>query len=340
MEKRFIILFLTGFFIAGFCSGQKTESDTQKGYTFTMVKQLKATPVKNQHRSGTCWSFASISLIESEMLRMGKAITDLSEMYVVRKSYMDKARRYVRMHGKFNFTSGGAANDAFDVIKKYGMLPEEVYPGLLLREDDHIHGEMDCLLNAMVQAVIKNKNKRLSRQWQKAFKGALDAYLGEVPEKFTYQGKKYTPQSFAENAVSINPDDYVMITSFTHHPFYEHFIIELPDNWSWEEACNVKLEELTETIDHAINNGFSVVWATDVSEKGFSWDNGIAVVPEMEFPETAGMEKEKWDDMSDNEKKKLIYSFENVVIEKNITQEIRQEEFDNYQTTDDYRKNC
>jgi bleomycin hydrolase len=314
---------------------QDTEKKADSGYRFTVVKQLPATSVKNQYRSGTCWSFSGIAFLESELLRMGKDTFDLSEMFVVRKAYEDKATMYIRFNGKHNFGGGGAAHDVTDVLAKYGMVPEEVYSGKVIGEDNHIHGEMDAVLDADVNAVLKNDNKKLTPVWHNGFDGLLDAYLGAVPEKFTYKGKEYTPQTFAQ-MLGLNADDYVEITSYIHHPFWQPFIIEIPDNWALGNVYNVPLEDLTRIIDNSIEKGYTVVWGSDVSEKGFSWKNGVAVVPDKKAPEFAGMESEKWSKMSDADKEKLLYKFDKPVPERTITQEIRQKEFDNYQTTDDH----
>jgi bleomycin hydrolase len=300
-----------------------------------MVKQLPATSVKNQYRSGTCWSYSAISFLESELLRLGKDTFDFSEMFCVRSCYEDKAGMYVRYHGNKAFGSGGAAHDVTYVFKNYGIVPEEVYNGLVIGETKPIHGEMDAVLKGYLESVTKNANKQLTPVWFKGFIGILDAYLGSVPEKFRYKGKEYTSKSFQES-LGLNLDDYVELTSFSHHPFYSKFILELEDNWLMDEVYNLPLDEMMQVIDNSIMNGYTVVWGSDVSEKGFSWKTGVAVVPEKATQETAGLEKDKWEKLSDNEKDKLLYKFEKPIPEKVITQEMRQLEFDNYQTTDDH----
>ena len=319
-------------------SQDKTEKKEEKkdtGYVFTLVKQLPATSVKNQYHSGTCWSYSAISFLESELLRKGKDTFDLSEMYCVRECYSDKATEYVRFYGKHNFGGGGAAHDVTYVLKNYGMLPNEAYSGLVIGDDKPVHGEMDAVLEADVNAVVKNPNKKLTPVWHVGFNGLLDAYLGKVPDKFTYKNKEYTPKSFAD-MLDLNTDDYVELTSYTHHPFYSQFILEVPDNWLMDEVYNVPLEDLMRVIDNSIDNGYTVVWGADVSEKGFSWKNGVAIVPDRNAAEFPGVEKEKWAKMTDDEKDKLLYKFDKPVPEKKITQEMRQKEFDNYQTTDDH----
>ena len=338
MKKKFLSVLLTACLLVLLSvdlKAQDKEPDTSDAYQFQVVKEVPVTGVKNQYRSGTCWSFASLSFIEAELLRMDKGEYDLSEMFVVWHTYADKAERYIRFHGKINFGGGGAFHDITYVMKNYGMVPEEVYDGKVIGEENHVHGEFDEVLKGYVDAVLKNKNKKLTPVWFEGYKGILDAYLGEYPEQFTYKGKKYTPKSFADE-LGINPDDYVEIGSFTHHPFYSKFIIEIPDNWLLEEIYNVPLDEMMEIIDNAINNGYSVAWGSDVSEKGFSWKNGVAIVPDEELSDLTGTEKEKWEKLTDKEKNKSLYSFEKIVEEKKITQEMRQLEFDNWLTTDDH----
>jgi bleomycin hydrolase len=327
----FAILMLIPFFLVS-----QEDSLKKQGYQFTLVKEVKTTPVKNQHRSGTCWSFATAAFIESELLKMGKPVLDISEMFVVRKVYEEKADRYVRMHGNTTFAGGGALNDVIDVIGKYGIITEEAYPGLQYGTKGHVHGEIDKVLKAYVDAIITNPNKELSSAWKAGFNGILDAYFGAVPDKFTHDGKIMTPKEFAKNHVPINPTDYAYLTSFTHHPFYSKFIVEVPDNWSWKTFLNVPMNEMIEIMDNALNNGFSISWAADVSEKGFSWKNGLAIVPETEVEELSGSERLRWESLTKEERQKQMFSFDNPVPEKVITQELRQKEFDNFKTTDDH----
>jgi len=335
--KSIYTLSLTIVFLFMLSAGysQDAEKKSDSGYVFTMVKQLPATSVKNQYRSGTCWSYSAISFLESELLRNGKDTFDLSEMFCVRTCYSDKASMYIRFNGKHNFGGGGAAHDVISVWKKYGMVPNEVYSGMTINEPNPVHGEMDAVLSATVDAVLKNPNKKLTPVWHQGFEGLLDAYLGKVPEKFTYKGTEYTPVSFA-GMLGLNPDDYVEISSYTHHPFYSQFIIEIPDNWEMGQVYNVPIDDLIRVIDNSVENGYTVVWGADISEKGFSWKNGVAVVPDKNAPEVAGMESAKWSKMSDADKDKLLYKFDKPMPEKKITQEMRQVEFDNYQTADDH----
>ena len=315
---------------------EKDKKDEKiEAYVFTTIGEVPSTPVKNQYRSGTCWSFSGLGLIESDLLREGKDPVDLSEMFVVRNCYSDKAKKYVRFHGNLNFAGGGGFSDVIYVLDNYGIVPEEVYDGKEIGEENHVHGEMDIILKTYTDAVIKNKNKKISPVWHNGFNGILDAYLGEYPETFTYEGIEYTPKSYAES-LGINPDDYVELTSYTHHPFYEAFIMEIPDNWMYNETYNLPIDELMEVFNNAIEEGYPIAWGADVSEKGFSWKNGVAIVPEEDLTDLQGTEKEKWEKLTAKEKKKSLYSFEKPVKEKEITQEMRQEAFDNYQTTDDH----
>jgi len=306
-----------------------------EGYNFKLIKDHQATSPKNQYRSSTCWSFSVISMLESELIRTGKGETDLSEMFIVRYVYDEKAKKYVRLHGNLNFAGGGFGHDVLHVIDTYGITPESVYSGLSMGEENHVHNEMDEVLKGNVEDVVKNKNKKLTPNWHNAFVNLLESYLGVVPEKFEYEGKEYTPKSYAAS-LGLDMDDYIEISSFTHHPFYEPFILEVPDNWAWGTAWNLPLDEMVEVIYNALDEGYTVVWSSDISDKGFSWSKGVAVVPDVELEDQAGTEREKWEELTDTEKQKMMYSFRGPVPEKHITQEMRQTGFDNYSTTDDH----
>jgi bleomycin hydrolase len=230
---------------------------------------------------------------------------------------------------------GGAFHDVSDMIREYGIVPEEVYPGTLEGEAGHVHGEMDFVFKSYLDAVIANKNKKLSPVWHKGFNSLLDAYLGEYPDTFTYGGKQYTPASYAKS-LGLKLDDYVQVTSYTHHPFYAPFALEVPDNWAWGTAYNVPLDELVEIIDYSIEKGYTVAWASDISEKGFSFKNGVAIVPEKDRTEMSDAEILKWEKLTEKDKEKDLYSFTKPGKEKVVTQEMRQEAFDNYLTTDDH----
>jgi len=320
--------------IFGFVSTLSAKKkEEKKSYEFTIEKQLKATEVKDQHRSGTCWAYAMSSFLESELIRMGKGEFDLSEMFIVNKNYHLRAKDYVRFHGMKSFSAGAEGWDALNVIKQFGILPQEAYTGNTFDETLPVHGEMDAILKAYVDAVVKNKNKKITPIWRKGFDGVLDAYLGEIPESFMYKGKEYTTKSFTSD-LGLNMDDYVTITSYTHHPFYESFIFEGADNWSLGEVLNVPMDEMMQVVDYALDKGYSIAWGSDVSEKGFAFRKGVAVVPETESKNMADSEISKWQNMSKGQKS--AYGTEYPVKEKVITQEMRQVAFDNYESTEDH----
>jgi len=291
----------------------------ETGYTFTMKKELACTPVKNQNSTSTCWCFSGISMLESELLRVGKQPYDLSEMFIVRHIYEKKAQMYARMHGSSSFSGGGEYGDLLNGIREVGLVPDAVYSGLNYGEVKHNHGEMDAALKGYMDAVIKSS--KLTTAWFPGLNGILDAYLGKTPESFTSEGKTYTPATFTKE-LGINPDDYVLLTSFTHHPFYKQCVLELPDNWAAGSVYNLPLDELMQIIDNSVTNGYSVGWASDMSDKGFSMKQGVAIIPEK-----------NWSEMTEDEVSK---AFTGPHPEKVITQEMRQKEFDNYNTTDDH----
>ncbi|MEG0162758.1 MAG: C1 family peptidase [Mucinivorans sp.] len=302
---------------------------------FTDVKINPVTSIKNQASSGTCWSFSGIALVESELLRRGKDTLDLSEMWIVRNTYFDKAVKYARMHGSINLAGGGATHDVFNVIDKYGIVPESVYTGLNYGTDKHLHGELDRTVKAYMDAVIANPNRTLSTAWQAGLNGILDAYLGAVPSKFTYRGVEYTPHSFAE-FLGLKGSDYQSYTSFSHHPFDTDFAVEVPDNWAWCASRNVPLDQFLLLIDNALASGKTVLWASDVSEKGFQYNKGFAVLPQANIESLADSEKAKWSALTDAEKKAAQLDADINVPEIIVSQESRQAWFDNYQTTDDH----
>lgn len=331
--------FITIVVLLFFCNTAiQAQEKKDTSYKFNLIKELPHTSVKDQNRTGTCWSFASSSFIESELLRIGKPEVDLSEMFLVSHCYRDKADRYVRMQGNTNFGSGGLLHDMLYVMKNYGLVPESSYPGLNYGEKKHVHGEVDNLLKNMVVSVVQNKNRKISPVWSLAFKKSADAYFGDIPEEFKYEKKKYTPLTFVSDFCGgINPDDYVEITSFSHHPFYQQFILEVPDNWLWANLYNVQLSDLQQIIDNALEKGYTVAWSADVSEKGFlTSQKGVAVVPEANKADMTDAEITKWEKLSDAEKEKELYRLSKPGKEKVITQEIRQSAFDSQETTDDH----
>ncbi|MCH5239616.1 MAG: aminopeptidase [Muribaculaceae bacterium] len=306
------------------------------GFKFTDVKVNPTTSVKDQNKSGTCWSFSATSFLEEDIMRRGGEELDLSEMFAVRNCYIDKAKKYIRTNGVTNFAAGGAATDVLYVADNYGVVPEAVYPGLNYGEDKHNHGELDAVLKGYLDAVKRNPNRKLSTAWLPGFIGILDAYLGPVPETFTVNGKSYTPQSYAKE-LGISGDDFISLTSYTHHPFYENFSIEIPDNWTWAESFNVPMDELKAAVDNALDNGYTVCWSADVSEGGFQWRNGFALLPEPKTgADLEGTELSRWVQLSDRDRENATYKIKGPVKERKVTQESRQKTFDNYETTDDH----
>mgnify|MGYP000867894255 FL=1 len=306
----------------------------QRAYNFSVIKKNPITPVKNQASSGTCWSFSGVGMLESELIRMGKGEFDLSEMYIVRRNYEDKAQKYARLHGNLNFAAGGSFADVVETINEYGIIPEDAYRGLHYGTETHDHSELDKVLKGYMDGIISARG--LSPVWFDGFSGILDTYLGPLPETFTYQGKQYTPHTFKE-FLGLKQEDYVSLTSFTHHPFYKPFAIEVPDNWRWANSYNLPVEELMEVMESALIKGYTIAWASDVSEAGFSRE-GIAIIPDENAAENAGSDQAKWLGLSARERDANLKARTGteILAEKEITQEMRQQSFDNYQTTDDH----
>ena len=311
-------------------------ADSVKGFQFKDIKTVKTTSVKDQNKSGTCWCFAGTSFFEDEIMRQGGDSLDLSEMFTVYHCYDGKADRYVRNYGQTNFGQGGSLVDVAWVWKNFGAVPEEVYAGLNYGQDKHAHYELEGILASLLKTVVQKKDGKVSTAWKRAFDGVQDAYLGELPEEFTYKGKKYTPKSFAAS-LPINVDDYVAVSSFSHHPFYEEFVLEVPDNWLSARYNNVPLDEMKAIVDNAIENGYPVNWAADVSEGGFKWTKGVALLPKGKSEgDMTGTELARWTTLSDKERTNEKYNFDGPVEEEAVTQESRQEMFDNQTTTDDH----
>jgi bleomycin hydrolase len=311
-----------------------TTPKTEEGYKFTPVVELKATSVKNQASTGTCWCFATTSFIESELLRMGKGEYDLSEMYIVRVNYTDKLKDNFLRQGKGNLGPGGVGHDWFYEFKNYGIVPDEVYTGLNYGSPTHNHGELNAFINAVAAVPVQRKNE--SQQYHKIVDAILDTYLGNIPENFTYKGVSYTPKSFA-GSLGITPGDYVEITSFTHFPFYTLGLLEIPDNWRMERYYNIPLDEMIETMDYALNKGFTIAWDGDVSERGFSHSKGVAIFPELlKVDNYSTTDRARLEKMSPSERSDEAYKFASPFPEVNVTQDIRQAGFENFTTTDDH----
>lgn len=293
-------------------------ANSANSFTFTPVVSTEATSVKNQKSSGTCWSYSTNSFLESEMMRMGKKPVDLADLFTARNAYIEKGINYVRMHGALTLGDGGACHDVTNMFAKYGALPQEAYSG----NDYGSPGSSDRM-NKLTEAILKKAVEgKFDPTWKARYIATIDSCMGAVPEKFTYEGKEYTPKTFAKEVVGINPADYVELSSFTTSPYYEKAVLMVPDNWSFDQVYNVQMDDIITIIDNAVKKGFTVAWATDVSEKGFSWKNGVAYVPAKDF-----------ESMSSDEKKSM---FNGPKAEKEITVEMRQAAFDNYETTDDH----
>ncbi len=335
--NKSVITFLAA--CAVLSAGAETPADTvaaDTSFVFTDIISLPTTSVKDQNKSGTCWCFAGTSFYENEIRRAGGDSLDISEMYTVRRCFEEKADRYIRMNGATNFAAGGSAHDVPYVWKRYGAMPEEIYTGLRYGEDKHVHAELDNVLKAYVDAVKNRPAKRLSTAWRDGLKGILDAYLGPVPETFEYKGRTYTPESFAAS-LRLNPDDYIAMTSFTHHPYYEEFPLEIADNWLWGQYANVHLDEMKAVVDNALEQGYTVLWAADVSEPGFKWKNGVALMPKAkDQTDMEGTELARWVKLSDSDRESERYKFSGPCEEIEVTQESRQIMFDRQETTDDH----
>ena len=295
---------------------------SKESFKFTDVINLANTSVKNQGSSGTCWSYSGNSFLESEMIRIGKQPVEISQIFTARNAYVEKGKNYVRMHGAVTLGDGGSLHDVTNMLKKYGAVPQEVYTGLNYGTAKNKFAEMAALTEGLLVAAVKNPNGELTPNWIKAYEAVIDSYLGQVPQNFNYKGKNYTPQTFAKEVVGLNADEYVEFSSYSNVPYYTKTMLMVPDNWSFDMIYNVRLNDMTDIIDNALKNGYTVAWATDVSEKSFSWKNGIAYVP-----------TKKVDEMTPEEKENM---FNGPKPEMEITEEIRQKAFDNYQTTDDH----
>lgn len=318
--KKAIVL-ISALSLAFVMQAQDRTNKKESQIRFSAVKEAKGTGVKDQFHSSTCWVFSTQSFLESEFIRMGKGEVDLSEMWIVRAGYIEKAKRYMRLMGKSQFGPGGEPIDVINLAAIYGLVPQSAYPGMPAGEEKVRHGEMDAVLKAILDAQLTLADGKLNANWLSAYTGALDGYLGTAPASFDYDGKKYDPKSFAA-MLGFKAEDYISVTSFTHHPFYTRFALEIPDNWAWESSYNVTMDELMKITDNATATGYTVEWGTDVSEKYFSHKNGIAVLPEKE-----------WDKMRTGEKDSLwTYPCK----ERVVTQLMRQQSFDDLSTQDDH----
>ena len=333
MKTTFFILPL--FITIGVLGQDKITNKNGSEYQFTKISELDATPVENQNRTGT----SSLSFFESELIRMNKGQLNLSEMFIVRNAYIGKAINYLRMYGTFNFGQGGAFHDIPWVINRYGIVPESEYKGLNYGSETHLHEEMESMLSAMVKELSKKpQGGKLTTNWLKAYEGVVDAYLGDLPGnlddfKFTVDGKEYNPKSYADE-LGLNMKDYISLTSYTHHPFYEQFVLEVQDNWALQSSYNLPLDELMRVMEEGVNNGYTFAWGADVSEKGFSARDALAILPADE----STIEKKGQDDKYFNSAgaEKISNAFMMPVEEWIVNQEERQIAFDSQETTDDH----
>ena len=310
-------------------------NDTTEGWQFTTVDSIAITPVKNQNRSSTCWCFSTLGFLESEVLRTKGKEVDFSQMYVVSKTMLDRATYCVRLYNEPHFAPGGSAYDVLYCMEHYGLVPREAMPGIRYgwTENDTlpVHNELDRVAEGFLKGL--SGVKKLSPVWREALQAIYDTYLGKCPEEFVYEGKKYTPKSFVQS-LGLSSDDYISFTSFTHHPFYERFALEVPDNWRMDQMYNVPLEDLMRIIDNALANGYTLAWGADVSETGFT-RKGIGVVPDEDHgADITGSDMAKWVGMTADKKKEELTK--KPLPEKTITQQMRQNAFDNWETTDDH----
>lgn len=308
------------------------QTEKKDSTVFTVVKENPITPVKDQNQSGTCWAYSSLGFLESELLRMGKGEHDLCESFLVYHTYMDRADKAIRTHGDVSFSQGGSFYDAIYCLKNYGIVPQDAMPAPGTPYGDSLFNfnQLSNVTTAYVEAIAKSNAKKINPVWKKDLNCMYENYFGKLPEKFTYKGKEYTPQSYAKS-LGLNPDDYVSLTSFTHYPFYSKFIIEVQDNWRWAESYNLPLDEFMEVMDQAVRNGYSFAWGADVSEKGFS-RQGIATVPDTKTAaDKTGSDAARW--TGTNGKGVTPADAKG---EKVITQEMRQLGYDNWETTDDH----
>ncbi|MBR0360820.1 MAG: aminopeptidase [Paraprevotella sp.] len=335
MKKQLLFIALACMSLGLFAQEEK---EKEEGFVFTVVKENPITSIKNQNRAGTCWCYSTLGFIEAELLRMGKGEYDFSEMYIVQKTYLDRADKTVRTHGDASFSQGGSFYDVIYGMKHYGLIPEEeMRPGVMYGDTLSNHTELSAVSDAVVAAIAKGNHKSLQTDnnnvplWKKAIESIHEIYLGKAPEKFTYKGKEYTPMSFYEST-GLNADDYISLTSYTHHPFYSQFVIEVQDNWRWGLSYNLPIDELMEVFDNAIMNGYTIAWGSDVSETGFT-RNGIAVMPDVEkVQELSGSDMAHWLKLKPEEKQLNTKPQP----QKKCTQEERQKAYDNWETTDDH----
>lgn len=337
MKKIIALALLAAVATGANAKGKKQPKVDPNKPVFTIVKENPITSVKDQNRSGTCWAYSTLSYFESEILKSTGKTYDLCESFVANKDYMDRAVQVVRYHGDMQFAQGGSAYDVYYVLKNYGICPEDAmpFPGSLYGDSLNNFNEFFSLLEPYVEGIATNKASKISNQWKVGFQGILDAYLGKCPENFTYEGKNYTPKSFA-SSLGLNMDDYVTITSYTHHPFYSQFVVEVQDNWRNPASYNLPMDEMMQIIDNAVMNGYTVAWGGDVSEPGFTRDGLAYMIDAKKMQSLQGSDMARWLGLSAAKRRNLIDSLGCNVPEVQPTQEMRQERFDNWELTDDH----
>lgn len=337
-----ILVVLSAFLAAGLAANaQKAKVDFPE-YKFTTVLENPVTSIKNQHRSGTCWAYSAISFVESEVIRINnitdpEKYPDFSEFFVVSHSYSDRADKYVMLDGNLTFGAGSQGEDVLDVIRLYGLVPQAEMTGMNYGSDLPAQSELDAVLRAYIDAVVKNPNRVLTTAWKRGFQAILDEYLGEYPKTFVVDGVEYTPESYRD-ALNFNPDDYVTLTSYTHHPFYTYFPFEVADNWRWDQFYNVPIDEMMEILDYALENGYTISWGADVSEPGFTRD-GLAILVDVSASNNSGSDQERWVGKSEDKQAKAKAKKagkNNPIVELVPTQETRQTGFMNKTITDDH----
>lgn len=328
MKKSIISLILIVSYIGGFAQKDTT------GFVFTTIKENKITSVKNQNRSSTCWAYSALGFLEAELLRLNKGDCDFSEMFVVYHTMLDRAVNYVRLHGDASFSPGGSFYDVLYCWRHYGIVPDKAMPaGIMYGDTLANHSDLDAAAKAYVDVIAKSTASKISPLWRRPLEAIYETYLGKLPQEFTYKGKKYTPRSFADS-FGLNMDDYISLTSYSHHPFYEAFAIEIQDNWRGAKSYNLPIDELMQVMRNAVNTGYTIAWGSDVSEEGFT-RNGIAVMPDVKKgAELTGSDMAHWLGLSKADRRAELTS--RPLPEMTVTQQMRQEAYDNWETTDDH----
>ena len=328
MKKSIISLILIVSYIGSFAQKDTT------GFVFTTIKENKITSVKNQNRSSTCWAYSALGFLEAELLRLNKGDHDFSEMFVVYHTMLDRAVNYVRLHGDASFSPGGSFYDVLYCWRHYGIVPDKAMPaGVMYGDTLANHSDLDAAAKAYVDVIAKSTASKISPLWRRPLEAIYETYLGKLPQEFTYKGKKYTPRSFADS-FGLNMNDYVSLTSYSHHPFYEAFAIEIQDNWRGAKSYNLPIDELMQVMRNAVNTGYTIAWGSDVSEEGFT-RNGIAVMPDVKKgAELTGSDMAHWLGLSKADRRAELTS--RPLPEMTVTQQMRQEAYDNWETTDDH----